>query len=86
MEKWNLNDLVKVKLTAYGVKVHFNYYNAINEAHDRTIIPPAQCMPNIDGNGYTTYQLWDFINIFGSSIHMGMQNVIDPIEIIRISD
>ena len=79
--RWNLNDRIKVKLTGVGVKVHFDHFNAVNKISRKEIIKPEHCMPKIDEHGYTEYQLWDFMNIFGEHMHMGAPNVIDPIEL-----
>ena len=68
----NLNDVIKVKLTSYGKQVFYSYWN---------IVPTPSL--NIDEDGYTQFQLWEFINIFGSYIYMGAKNVIEPLEIIK---
>ena len=70
----NLNDWIKVKLTFYGRQVFNTYYSALD------IKPPVI---EVDDNGYSAFQLWDFIQIFGSHIYMGAQNVIEPLEIIK---
>ena len=84
MDKINLNDKIKVKLTALGVQIHFNHYNKVNTDYKRQIIKLQNCRPVIDEEGYTEYQLWEFMNIFGNYLYNGAENVILPIEILRV--
>ena len=79
--KINLNNKVKVKLTSLGVKIHFDHYNKVNEEYQKQIVKMTYCMPVIDEEGYTEYQLWEFMNIFGNHLYNGSENVIFPIEI-----
>lgn len=62
--KINLNNYVYVKLTEKGFRVHEvkekEYYN-------RDDYRP----PEVDENGYSKFQLWDFMNIFGDHTWMG---------------
>ena len=74
----NLNDRIKVRLTAYGKLVYFNHYDSVNRNLERTII--KNCEAKVDDDGYTEFQLWDFINIFGNYIGLAKQSVIEPIE------
>lgn len=67
--KINLNEFIKVKLTDLGKDIYYHWYN-INR------------FPEIDENGYTRFQLWDFIQLYGKHIGMAFPNVIEPIEII----
>ena len=55
----NLNYNVKVKLTNEGKQIYKDYYD--NE-------PPTL---SIDNEGYATFQMHDFMNIFGHYLHMG---------------
>lgn len=61
--KLNINDTVKVKLTPYGLELYRKYW-----------LPYCKfgCTPTKqDINGYTEFQLWDLMNIFGSSLYLG---------------
>lgn len=63
--KINLNQHIKVKLTdkaeIYLKKRHNKIYQQFaNEVKFK--------MPNVDKEGYSTYQLWEFIGIFGDSM------------------
>ena len=78
--KINLNETVKVKLTDLGKYIYFHRFDAINARAGETVIQPR--WPKIDENGYTTFQLWDFMNIYGEHLGLAMLNVIEPLEII----
>lgn len=73
----DLNDFVKVKLTPDAVKIYYNYMNEVNVKYDRGII--KNCMPEIDSEGYTVFQLWQFMNIFGEHMTAGSDPVIMPL-------
>ena len=73
----NLNDFVKVKLTSYGESFYNEFYTMYGITAPKIIK---------DDNGYTSFQLWRFIEIFGSKIYMGSKNVIEPLEIIKESE
>ena len=76
----NLNDPVKVKLTDYGISIYYHRFDVINYKAGRTVCEPSY--PKVDKDGYTEFQLWDFMNIYGSYMKMGEPNVICPLEII----
>lgn len=66
--KFNINNNVKVKLTDFGRKVHRENHNKIFE------FIPANCTYNYyndfykpleDKNGWSTWQLWELMQIFG---------------------
>lgn len=68
----NLNEYVKVKLTDYGLAVHYDswYYK---EIHIRARFPYK--LPRVDEQGYSKFQLWDLMSIFGSVMYLGNPNV-----------
>lgn len=76
----NLNEPIKVKLTDWGKEIYYHQYDRANQIAGREICKPR--FPREDENGYTEFQLWCFIELYG--IHMGMTlpNVIDPLEIV----
>ena len=76
----NLNEEVKVKLTDLGKEIYYHRYDDLNEMAGREVIRPS--FPKVDADGYTIFQLWDFINLYGNHIGMGFQNVIRPLEIV----
>lgn len=84
MVKINLNETVKVKLTDYGKDIFYHRYDLINQVYGKEIITPK--MSKVDEEGYTTFQLHNFMYIFGNYMRMGCKNVIKPLEIIYGKD
>lgn len=78
--KINLNETVKVKLTPCGAEIYCKQFDELNKQYGKEICKPQ--MPRIDKDGYTEFQLWHFIELYGEHIGMCKPNVIDPIEII----
>ena len=79
----NLNECVKVKLTDLGKDIYYHQFDEVNEMITRMGgKPPTPRMPEVDKNGYTSMQLWHFIQLYGEHIGMAKPNVIEPIEII----
>ena len=77
------NELIKVKLTDYGKYIYyhrFDKFNKIAESYDEELRKPSY--PEEDEDGYSVFQLWEFMGIYGSHIHMDRQNVIYPFEIV----
>lgn len=81
MKQLNLNTTIKVKLTPYGADIFYHQYDNFLKQypHLKETIKPR--MPEIDENGFTEFQLWSFIEIFGTHIGMACKNVIEPIDI-----
>ena len=64
--KINLNDSCYVKLTPAGVE---QYYN-----HQRQQLIPEQLIRHpkrFQTTDWYEFQLWDLMNIFGSTLHLG---------------
>ena len=78
--KININEYVKVKLTDYGKEIFYHQYDEINSFYKCEKIKPHY--PKVDKEGYASFQLWYFMNLYGRYIDMGMQNVIEPLEIV----
>lgn len=76
----NLNDNIKVKLTEHGKDIYYHQYDRTNKLLGREVCKPSY--PKIDEDGYTTFQLWCFMELYG--VHMGMTlpNVIEPLDIV----
>lgn len=77
MKKFNLNDYVKVKLTPCGVNIYYHQYDDTNEyilSHGGE--PLERRMPRIDKDGFTEFQLWEFIRLFGNYIGPCNESVI----------
>ena len=76
----NLNEWIKVKLTDLGKEIYYHQYDELNKAYGREMLKPN--FPSEDEDGYTRFQLWKFIQLYGSHIGIGTPNVIDPIDIV----
>ena len=76
----NLNEPIKVKLTEWGKEIYYHQYDKANQIAGREICKPK--FPKEDENGYTEFQLWCFIELYGIHMGMTMPNVIDPLEIV----
>lgn len=76
----NLNDVIKVRLTDLGKDIYYHQYDNLNRQAGREICEPK--FPDVDEEGYTSFQLWDFIRLYGGHIGMARQNVIEPLDII----
>lgn len=78
--KININEYVKVKLTDYGKEIFYHQFDEINSFYKCEKIKPHY--PKVDKEGYTSFQLWHFMNLYGNYIDICMQNVIEPLEIV----
>lgn len=64
--KFNINDNVKVRLTEQGFIVHKKYYTQYLVGSSFTYSPPK-----VDEEGFSTFQMWELMQIFGPYIYMG---------------
>ena len=80
IQKINLNETIKVKLTPYGAEIYYKQFDELNKQYGRQICKPH--MPRIDKDGYTEFQLWHFMELYGQHIGMCKPNVIEPLEIV----
>ena len=76
----NLNEPIKVKLTDLGKEIYYHQYDRTNQIVGREICKPK--FPKEDENGYTEFQLWCFIELYGEHMGMTLPNVIEPLEIV----
>ena len=76
----NLNEPIKVKLTDWGKEIYYHQYDRINQIAGREVCKPS--FPKEDENGYTEFQLWCFMELYGEYIGMALPNVIEPLEIV----
>lgn len=76
----NLNEPIKVKLTDWGKEIYHHQYDRINQLAGRKICEPK--FPKVDENGYTEFQLWCFIELYGEYIGITQPNVIEPLDIV----
>lgn len=76
----NLNEFVRVKLTGLGKEIYYHQYDDVNKIVGKELCKPS--FPKTDEDGYTSFQLWEFIQLYGSYMGMGFPNVIEPLEIV----
>ena len=76
----NLNEPIKVKLTDWGKEIYYHQYDRTNQIAGREICKPK--FPKEDENGYTDFQLWCFMELYGEHMGMTLPNVIEPLEIV----
>lgn len=69
MIEYNLNKTIYVKLNDVGKDIYKNYIQNLNSN--------LSTEPEVDENGYTKFQLWDLIHIFGECIGLGLQTPFD---------
>lgn len=81
---FNINEYIKVRLTDYGRKMHRKNYDEFwgKIAVPRIIdyIPPIE-----DEDGWSTWQMWTFMEQFGRYMRLGEKNVIET-NIIIVED
>lgn len=76
----NLNEFVKVRLTDLGKDIFYHQYDGLNQRCGRIICKPV--FPKEDAEGYTKFQLWNFIEIYGEYFGVTKPNVVKPLEIV----
>lgn len=76
----NLNEPIKVKLTDRGKEIYYHQYDRTNKIAGKEICKPK--FPKEDENGYTEFQLWCFMKLYGECMGMTLPNVIKPLEIV----
>lgn len=76
----NLNDTVKFKLTDYGKDIWYHQYDNLNRVAGKEVIKPSY--PKVDEDGYTSMQLWCFMELYGPHIRWNAKNVIEPLDLI----
>ena len=76
----NLNDIIKVKLTDHGKDIYYHQYDMLNASAGRELCKPSY--PKVDKDGYTTFQLWCFMELYGVHMGMALPNVIKPLDIV----
>ena len=62
----NLNYYIKVKLTEKGKEIYRNRF----DEDDIKKLGIGYCEPKVDENGYSEFQMWDFMRIFGKHFHI----------------
>lgn len=78
--KININKTIKVKLTDLGKEIYYHRFDDVNKMARSEVIKPT--MPDVDEEGYTRFQLWYFMQLYGEHFDMCKPKVIDPLEIV----
>jgi hypothetical protein len=80
--KINLNDTIRIKLTDLGKDIYYHQHDELNEyLKTKGVSPFEPKMPKVDADGFTSMQLWCFIELYRSHIGMTKPNVIEPLDI-----
>ena len=69
MKKFNVNELVKVKLTDVGKDIFYHQFDELNVMCKEVVIEPRY--PKVDADGFTEFQLWDLMNTYGPHLKVG---------------
>ena len=75
MKVFNINNIIKVKLTDRGKDIYYHQHDELNKYYGKEIIKPRY--PDVDEDGFTRFQLWHFMEIYGPHTHIGMDNFIE---------
>ena len=79
-EKYNLNHKIKIKLNKSGIEIlKNNRLNLLRQIKESGVKDPAlkEYEHKPDENGYVTFQGYDFINIFGGHLILGLEAPFD---------
>lgn len=82
MKKINLNSTVKVKLNDRGKDIYYLRFDDLNRfIKSRGAKPLDPRYPVVDEEGFSTFQLWDFIHIYGAYMTPGAPTVTKDLNI-----
>ena len=72
MKKLNLNSTIGFRLNDRGKDIYYHKYDDLNEyIVSQGGKPLERRYPDVDENGISWFQLWQFMNIFGNHIGLG---------------
>ena len=77
MKTFNINNLIKVRLTDHGKDIFYHQHDEFNRRYGngKEIIEPRY--PDVDEDGFTIFQLWHFMEIYGPYISITAPNFIE---------
>lgn len=81
----NLNQNIKVKLNDLGKEIYYHRFDEVNEQikrHGGKPIKPT--MPKVDAEGYTQFQIWHFMNLYGKYMEMCSEQVLETLDVIIV--
>jgi len=73
---FNLNNEVKVKLNEKGKEIYLSHLKKVSSE------PECAFVRETNSDGYTTFQLWDLMKLFGDYMRLGEEPVFENNEII----
>lgn len=77
MKRLNINDTVKVKLTPHGADIYFHQYDKLRAGmNPKAAASFKPRLPEVDKDGYTRFQLWRFVNLYGPYMALGEKNIL----------
>ena len=68
----NINYNIKAKLNDYGVEILKARHRQLVESSQGAYNQPFT-LPSTDGKGYSIFQLWTFMQIFGPHLHLSSE-------------
>lgn len=74
--KTNLNLYIKVKLNEYGKQIHHDYWKDI--CRDANV----QYKLEVDDEGYSSFQIHEFMNLFGEYAHLGAKPFLETNDVL----
>ena len=75
---FNINEIVKVKLTQKGKLVYLEHQIETQKRFDRDRIKiDVPLNVEVDSEGFSSFQLWRFMEIFGSHMYCGGEPIIE---------
>ena len=74
----NLNENIKAKLNDRGKDIYYHQYDLILPFCPH--IKPSY--PKVDKDGYTEFQIWHFMELYGEHIGMGRNPVLESMNVI----
>lgn len=76
MKGFNINDYVYVKLTDLGREVYRKRNDGLL-SKDTTIKLDIPEDKDVNSNGYSSFQMWSLMDIFGKHMYLGCENVFE---------
>ena len=75
---FNINEIVKVKLTQKGKLIYLEHQIEIQKRFNRDKIKiDVPLNAEVDSEGFSSFQLWRFMEIFGSHMYCGAEPIIE---------
>ena len=71
--KFNVNEYVKVKLNAIGIKRHWERWLYYKQNFPEVDVFKEYTPPKVDEQGYHTIQLWSLMKDYGDLCGLGLE-------------